>query len=203
MAFSGFVFLDTETTGIRPSSNAILEIGIVLVDADYNEIDSRHWITKTPGSNGVLQDLYRSSDRNDEYVQNMHLTSGLKEDFEAARIKTPNFYVNAITSWLSEHDATGMPMCGNTISFDRNFLRVHYPEIDDAFHYRSIDVSSIREFYNTRYPAVAESVKQKVQEVMGIKDTQHRTISDCRWSMETLRAFDELSMGQVNHDRQG
>lgn len=201
MAFSGFAFLDTETTGIVPVRDSILEIGIVLVDAGYNEIASKHWITKTPGSNGALQDLYKSGDRDDEYVQNMHLTSGLKEDFEAARTKTPSFYVNAITSWLSEHDATGMPMCGNTISFDRNFLRVHYPEIDDAFHYRSIDVSGIREFYRTRYPAVAESVKEKVQEVMGIKDTQHRTISDCRWSMETLRAFDEMSMSQVRYER--
>lgn len=201
MAFSGFVFLDTETTGITPARDSILEIGIVLVDADYNEIDSEYWITKTPKSDEAMDRLYSSASRDDEYVQNMHIRSGLKEDFERQRSFGAHFYNESIITWLMDRNADGMPMCGNTISFDRNFLRTHYPKIDDVFHYRSIDVSSIREFYKTRYPAVAESVKEKVQEVMGTKDAQHRTISDCRWSIETLRAFDGMSMGQVNYDR--
>lgn len=201
MAFSGFVFLDTETTGIKPANNSILEIGIVLVDAGYNELDSKYWITRTPDSIYGMDRLYSSASRDDEYVQNMHIKSGLRGEFEGARNGTPDYWENEIIQWLTERDADGMPMCGNTISFDRNFLNYHYPRINDLFHYRSIDVSSIREFYNTRYPAVAEQVKEKVQEIMGVKDTQHRTISDCRWSMETLRAFDELSMGQVRLDR--
>lgn len=200
MAFSGFVFLDTETTGIKPSENSILEIGVVLVDAGYNELDSQYWITRTPGSIYDMDKLYSSASRDDEYVQNMHIRSGLRDEFAGARNGTPDHWENEIIQWLTERDADGMPMCGNTISFDRNFLAHHYPKINDLFHYRSIDVSSIREFYRLRYPAVADSVKDRVEEVMGHKDVKHRTIADCRWSMETLRAFDELSMSQVRLD---
>lgn len=200
MAFSGFVFLDTETTGIKPSENSILEIGVVLVDAGYNELDSQYWITKTPGSIYDMDKLYSSASRDDEYVQNMHIRSGLRDEFKGARNGTPDHWENEIVQWLMDRDADGMPMCGNTISFDRNFLAHHYPKINDLFHYRSIDVSSIREFYRLRYPAVADSVKDRVEEVMGHKDVKHRTIADCRWSMETLRAFDELSMSQVRLD---
>lgn len=199
MAFSGFVFLDTETTGINPRTETVLEIGIVLVDADYNEIDSKYWITKTVRSSEVFRQMYARHDYS--YVKEMHVKSGLKEEFEQCREFNRALYVDSITTWLYDRDADKMPMCGNTIGFDREFLKEHYPEVNDIFHYRSIDVSSIREFYNVRYPAVAEKVKGRVEEVMGHKDVKHRTISDCRWSMETLRAFDELSMGQVSLDR--
>lgn len=194
MAFKGFVFLDTETTGLDPAECAVLEIGIVLTDENLNEIDSRHWITKTKESAQSFSDLYSTDDFEGSFVRNMHIKSGLKDQFETARTFDRLMYVSEIVNWLYGRDADKMPMCGSSINFDRGFLQKHYPEVNDIFHYRNVDVSTLKEFVKTTRPSAYAEVEKRVEKATGRKEAAHRTIADCRNSLEQLRAYDEIVM---------
>lgn len=186
--FSGFVFLDIETTGLEPHDDEILEVGIVLFDLDLNEVDAKSWLIATDDTRSVMQDMRDS--KADGYVTMMHEKSGLAGDLLAAPDMgmTKRGYMLEIIQWLEDRGATDLPMCGSSIGgLDRPFLQYHMRELNETFHYGSIDTSSFKRFYETADPDFWENVKEHC--IKTEAEVMHRALDDCRYSASVLRPF--------------
>lgn len=199
--FSGFVFLDIETTGLEPHDDEILEIGIVLTDDKLNEIDSQAWVIATEEAQSALRNMLASDPYG--YVSRMHKDNGLAgELLSVAADRTKRSYELEIIDWLDERDAVDQPMCGSSVgSLDRPMLKYHMPELLNTFHYRSIDSSSDREFYKRVAPQAWKVIEA---EAIDHEAIAHRVIADCRYSIRLRKAvwnfvkpvFDRLPEGE-------
>lgn len=201
--FNGFVFLDIETTGLDPQRGEILEIGIVLYDTSLQEIDAENWVIITDEAKAAVRNLLDSDDGGDKYVADMHTKNGLAKEILDSRSldndseHTKRWYMLDIIEWLEDRGATGQPMCGASIgSLDRPFLRHHMPELESAFHYRSIDVSSFRCFTERVRPDLWEQAEQLTKALVKVRgdgghgeEAAHRALDDARYSALLLDVF--------------
>lgn len=139
----GFIGLDVETTGLDPHTDLILELGIVLFDANLVPITAESWIAAHWNA------LCMKGGSMTREVVDMHEESGLFDDVKSHSegrdiIVAPSLVAKEAIAFLEKHDAVGLPMLGSSVSFDRAFLSRKMPELLDAIHYRSIDASSVR-----------------------------------------------------------
>lgn len=170
------VWTDLETTGLNPDKDLILEIAMVVTDDHLNELAVGSWVTDQAQCRR-LSDLH-------PVVQEMHLNNGLwnlsrehGEDMGRVRKAMRTFLSNA-----GVEPATAQ-LAGSTISFDRSFLRRHFPEIENHLHYRNLDVSSVNEIARRFWPDVWEKRPGKD------KASNHRAMDDIRQSIETLKYY--------------
>ena len=120
----------------------------------------------------------------DDVVRAMHTRSGLLPAVEAA--STTLAEAGRLTlDFLKEHipEPRSVPLCGNSIATDRRFLDVYLPEIENWLHYRSVDVSTIKELVRRWYPEIRSARPQKAG--------SHRALDDIRESIEELRFYRE------------
>ena len=112
----------------------------------------------------------------------MHTSSGLLEAIKASTITLEEAGA-ATLEFIKEHvpEPRTIPLCGNSIGTDRRFLAVYLPEIEDHLHYRSVDVSTIKELTRRWYPGALEATPRKA--------TAHRALDDIRESIEELRWY--------------
>lgn len=187
--FSGFVFLDIETTGLEPHDDEILEVGIVLFDLDLNEVDARTWVLHTDEAKSALRKIFASDDSDDKFVSQMHKTSGLADELMNGTTEhTKRGYMLEIIQWLEDRGATDLPMCGSSIgSLDRPFLQYHMRELNETFHYGSIDTSSFKRFYAVARPKFWDAAEKLF--MSNDSGTAHRALDDCRYSASVLRPF--------------
>jgi oligoribonuclease len=117
-----------------------------------------------------------------EVVRTMHTKSGLLAAVEASTLPLADAGA-ATLAFLREHipQPRTVPLCGNSIGTDRRFLAAQLPEIEDYLHYRSVDVSTIKELCRRWYPGVAEAAPRKAG--------GHRALDDIRESVEELRYY--------------
>ena len=161
------VWIDLEMTGLDTFKDRIIEIATIVTDKDMNILEEGPVIAiKTP------IDAIESMD---EWDTNQHGKSGLVE-----RIKNSTYtYLDAqemTIEFLSKYvDKNTSPMCGNGICQDRRFLARCMPELEDFFHYRNLDVSTIKELVTRWYP----KLKYK-------KNSQHIALQDIKDSIEEL-----------------
>jgi len=142
-----FVFLDLETSGLDPNSDQILEIAVKVVDENLLPIPSEHsfgsgtnffvGIEKTPPMN--------------HWCYTTHSSTALIENCFQSNL-TLNDIEQRLVSYLKYIKATDLPMCGNSVHFDRAFLKVHMPELEAIFSHRNIDISSFMEALKTVNP---------------------------------------------------
>jgi oligoribonuclease len=147
-------WLDLETTGTSATDDAILELGLVITPMpeegekpDLGILGKSSWVIK-PSRPVSITDI-------DPYVWNMHTESGLwQESLEAELTLDEAVFemVCFLESWLAE----GSPLCGNSIHFDRKFLASQARSLHDRFHYRNLDVSSIKNMVLHHFPHVPE-----------------------------------------------
>lgn len=191
--FSGFVFLDIETTGLEPHDDEILEVGIVLTNLEFEEVDAESWLIATEEAQSALRNMLASDP--DGYVSRMHKDSGLADELLHAKAeRSKRSYMLEIIDWLSERDAVGKPLCGSSVgSLDRPFLKHHMRELNDVFHYRSGDASAIRVFVQDHpdYAGVWDEVTSRAES--GTKGAEHRVLADSRHSAALVREFFKLS----------
>ena len=168
------VWIDCEMTGLNPEVDELCEIAVFVTDSNLNLIDES-------GLDIVIRPSQRALDNMNEFVTNMHRTSGLAEatpkDVSVAEAQEQ---VLAYVKQFVPNERTA-PLAGNTIGTDRMFLARYMPELDQHLHYRNIDVSTLKELARRWYPRVYFHSPQK--------HGGHRASADILESIRELRYY--------------
>ncbi len=170
---SNLIWIDLEMTGLDPEKMVILEIASIATDADLNIIaEGPHTVINYPEE--VLDNM-------EEWSRTHHQASGLLDRVRASKISCEQAEQETL-EFVKKHCAQGeSPLCGNTIWQDRRFLVRYMPVLEGYFHYRLIDVSSIKELVKRWYPDLPPYEKKK----------DHLALSDIIESIEELRYYRE------------
>lgn len=170
------VWLDLEMTGLDPARHVIVEIATLVTDDELEIV--------AEGPDLVIHQPPEAMALMDDIVRHMHTKSSLLAAIEESTI-TLEAAKDATLAFIKQHvpTASTVPLCGNSIGTDRRFLAAYMPEIEDWLHYRSIDVSTIKELARRWYPKVARGAPDKA--------TTHRALDDIRESVAELRYFRE------------
>jgi oligoribonuclease len=168
--------MDLEMTGLDPSRDVIVEISTLITDDDLNIL--------AEGPDLVIHQPDHVLARMDPFVVDMHTRSGLLEAIKASTVTLEEAGA-ATLAFIREHvpEPRTVPLCGNSIGTDRRFLAAYLPEIEDYLHYRSVDVSSVKELVRRWYPSVRAARPRKVG--------SHRALDDIRESVAELRYYRE------------
>ena len=161
-------------TGLDPEIHAIVEIAALITDDDLR--------TVATGPDIVIRQPSEVLARMDDTVRAMHTTSGLLEQIRSSTVSLAEAG-SAVLAFLQEHiEVPGtVPLCGNSIGMDRRFLARHLPEIEGFLHYRSIDVSTVKELARRWQPPVYNAAPKKAK--------GHRALDDITESLEELRWY--------------
>jgi oligoribonuclease len=170
------VWMDLEMTGLDPTRNVIVEIATLVTD-DRLEIIAE-------GPDLVVHQPPQALAAMEDVVREMHTRSGLLPAIEASTTSLADAGA-ATLDFIRQHVPTprSVPLCGNSIGTDRRFLATYLPEIEDFLHYRSVDVSTLKELALRWAPEVVESAPKK--------ETTHRALDDIRESVNELRWYRE------------
>jgi oligoribonuclease len=170
------VWMDLEMTGLDHTSDVIVEIATLITDDELNIV--------AEGPDLVVHADDEALAGMDPFVVNMHTKSGLLEQIKASTISLAEAGAQTLT-FIQEHvpEAGTVPLCGNSIGTDRRFLAAALPEIEDYLHYRSIDVSSVKELVKRWYPDL-DAKRPRGQ-------GSHRALDDIRESVRELEYYRE------------
>jgi oligoribonuclease len=170
------VWVDLEMTGLDADNDVIVEIACIVTDASLVALDD-----------GIQIVLHADADalaRMGDFVREMHTKSGLLPEIERSTIDVATAQ-QATLDYIKQHvpNASSAPLCGNSIGTDRRFLDRYMRELDEYLHYRSIDVSSLKELCRRWYPELYRKRPGKAE--------HHRALDDIRESIEELRFYRE------------
>lgn len=166
--------MDLEMTGLEPARNVIVEIATIITDDELNIV--------AEGPDLVVHQPEEALALMDQVVVDMHTKSGLLDQIRASTITLEAAGAQTL-AFIKEHvpDARKVPLCGNSIGMDRRFLAAYLPEIENHLHYRSVDVSSVKELVRRWYPGLLSSRVQK--------SGSHRALDDIRESVNELQFY--------------
>jgi oligoribonuclease len=166
--------MDLEMTGLDPVRNTIVEIATLVTDDDLEVV--------APGPDLVIATPQEQIAAMDDVVRTMHERSGLLPAMQTSTTTLAEAG-EATLAFLQEHikKARTVPLCGNSIGTDRRFLAAWLPEVDDFLHYRSVDVSSVKELVRRWYPKVYANAPKKAG--------AHRALDDILESIAELRYY--------------
>ena len=166
---SNLIWIDLEMTGLYPDRDRIIEIAVVVTDAQIT--------TRVEGPVFAIHQSDATLDAMDAWNKGTHGKSGLIDRVKASEIDEAHAQAQVI-EWLSQYVKSGKsPMCGNTICQDRRFLANHMPALEAFFHYRNLDVSTLKELARRWKPAVLEGIK---------KAQAHTALADVHESIDEL-----------------
>ncbi len=190
-----YVVVDIETTGLDPKENYILEIGVLFLNRNLEVVDSIMTFINEPHIKAQLKSYieladhahYKKGDPGYElwdhagFIVKMHRENNLIDEyfkfaseFYVGYAEAQQLLIAKMQEHFLGHNRVKLPMMGSTISFDRNFLQAYMPDFVDQFHYRNIDVSTIKTVVEKLLPGLKAKRDQEL-----IKNGAHRTISDC------------------------
>jgi len=168
------VWVDMEMTGLDPEKERIIEIAAVVTEPDLT-IVAEAPVLVIHQSDELLQAM-------DKWNQSTHSKSGLIEKVKASTLDETQAQTQLI-EFLSQHVPPGKsPLCGNTVSQDRRFMFKYMPGLEAFFHYRTIDVSTIKELARRWQPALLKGFE---------KHSKHEALADIHESIEELRYYRE------------
>ena len=166
------IWIDLEMTGLDPDRDRVIEIATIVTDADLRTLAEGPSIAI-----GQPQEVLESMD---EWNRTTHGTSGLLERVRRSDVTTAEAEA-ATLEFLRQHSDPGAsPMCGNSICQDRRFLAREMPTLEKFFHYRNLDVSSIKELARRWAPDVFAGLR---------KNSPHLALEDIRESIRELEYY--------------
>jgi oligoribonuclease len=165
-------WMDLEMTGLDATKNVIVEIATLITDDELNII--------AEGPDLVIHATEEELALMDDVVVEMHARSGLTNEIRASVITLEEAGA-ATLAFIQAHipEPRTVPLCGNSIGMDRRFLTAYLPEIEEYLHYRSVDVSTIKELARRWYP---EDLKEYTKSA-----SAHRAMDDIKESLEEMR----------------
>lgn len=165
------VWMDLEMTGLDSTKDVIVEIATLVTDDDLQVV--------AIGPDLVVHQPPEALSDMDQVVVDMHTSSGLLDQIAASTITLEEAGA-ATLAFIKEHvpQPRVVPLCGNSIGMDRRFLAAYLPEIEEWLHYRSIDVSTLKELGRRWYPEALTAAPRKA--------TAHRAMDDITESVAEL-----------------
>jgi len=166
------IWIDLEMTGLKPDTDSIIEIATVVTDKDLNVIaDGPVFAIHQPESVLALMD---------EWNTKQHGSSGLTARVRASTISETEAEARTLEFLAPLVKSGASPMCGNSICQDRRFLARHMQKLERFFHYRNLDVSTLKELARRWAPGVAEGF---------VKQGTHLAQADIHESIRELRHY--------------
>ena len=174
---TNLVWIDLEMTGLDTANDTIIEIATIVTDEHLNEL--------AEGPDLAIGQLKSTIDAMDEWNTRQHGKSGLIERVLASDITlhaAESQTIDFLQQWVS---AGASPMCGNSICQDRRFMAREMPQLEQFFHYRNLDVSTLKILAQRWAPKVAAGFK---------KESDHRALADIRDSIAGLKWYRDKLM---------
>lgn len=168
------IWIDLEMTGLKPESDRIIEIAVVVTDAQLN--------VRVEGPVFAVHQSDAALNAMDAWNKGTHGRSGLIDRVKASAISEEEASQAVITFLKQYVPANKSPMCGNSICQDRRFLANYMPKLEAFFHYRNLDVSTLKELAKRWKPGLAEGFR---------KAQKHTALADIHESIEELAYYRE------------
>ena len=169
------IWLDMEMTGLNPLTDKVLELAIVVTDAYLNTIAEAP-VLVVHQSDEVLAGM-------DAWNTSTHGRSGLTAKVRASTLSEQDVAAHMLEFLKAYIGPNKSPMCGNSICQDRRFMAQHMPELEKYFHYRNLDVSTLKELARRWQPKVYDGFK---------KATKHTALADVYESIDELKHYREF-----------
>ena len=171
---TNLIWIDLEMTGLVPEKDIIIEIATVVTDADLNVL--------AEGPSVAIHQNNKHLDGMDEWNTRQHTKSGLIQRVKESEISVNEAEKQTLDFLMKYVDPGASPMCGNSICQDRRFLYNYMPKLEKFFHYRHIDVSTLKELAVRWKPDVVTS---------SFKQSKHLALSDIYDSINELKHYRE------------
>jgi oligoribonuclease len=168
------VWLDMEMTGLVPETDRIIEIAMVVTDAELNTVAEAPVL--------VIHQPDAVLDAMDSWNKGTHGKSGLIDRVKASTLTEADAEAQMLAFMRQHVPARTSPMCGNSICQDRRFMARYMPELEAYFHYRNLDVSTLKELARRWQPGLVEGFK---------KSSRHEALADVYESIDELKYYRE------------
>jgi oligoribonuclease len=169
---TNLIWIDLEMSGLRPEADSILEVALVVTSQDLQVI-----------AEGPVRAVHQSDtvlDGMDNWNKSTHARTGLTERVRSSRLDE-EIVEDEMLAFLARHVPPGVsPMCGNSICQDRRFLARCMPRLEAYFHYRNLDVSTLKELARRWKPDIASGFA---------KQSKHEALADIYESIEELKYY--------------
>jgi len=171
---NNLVWMDLEMTGLDPDRDRVIEVAIVVTDSQLNTLaEAPVLVVHQPDA--VL-------DAMDQWNKSTHARSGLIDKVKASVLNEYDVE-DRLLAFLAQHvPGKTSPMCGNSICQDRRFLARHMPRLEAYFHYRNLDVSTVKELARRWKPEIVKGL---------VKQGKHEALADIYESIEELKYYRE------------
>ena len=171
---TNLIWIDLEMTALIPEHDVIIEIATVVTDAQLNVVDE--------GPSIAIHQSNELLDGMDEWNTNQHNHSGLVKRVQESKISIAEAESQTLNFLMKYVDLGASPMCGNSICQDRRFLYNYMPDLEKFFHYRHIDVSTLKELAVRWKPNIIST---------SYKKSRHLALSDIYDSIDELKHYRE------------
>jgi len=169
---NNLIWLDMEMTGLNPDTDRIIEVAMIVTDSQLNVV------AESPVM--VIHQADAVLDAMDDWNKNTHGKSGLIDKVKASTVSEAEAEQQLLAFMEQYVPSRTTPMCGNTIHQDRRFMARWMPKLEAYFHYRNLDVSTLKELAKRWKPEVAKGV---------VKKGKHEALADILESIEEMKHY--------------